>query len=157
MQNSREAIYNALLAKLQTILPNSQVQTFSRVWRPHTDYKAPQLPAVVLDEKKEVAKAADWGAPALYHLYVDIWLYVLNDPLSQIPGQETMVPMTPINELIDLLENSPLANPPGPPAETLGGLVVRAYIEGDILKAVATGSSQQLYSLARVPLVIFTT
>lgn len=159
MRNSREAIYNALLAKLEAILPNPQVLTFSRVWRPHTDYSAPQLPAVVLDEKKESAKATDWGVPPLYHLYVDVWIYILNPPLSQTPGQETVIPMTAVNNLIDLLEQTPLANPPssGLPAETLGGLVQRVYIEGDILKAVATGSSQQQYSLARVPLVIFTT
>ena len=159
MRNSREAIYNALLALVQQVLSGSNppLLTVSRVWRPHTDYSAPQLPAACLDEKKESPAAKDWGAPALYHLYVDLWLYFAAPALSQIPGQETSIPMTPVNNAIDLLENGPLANPPGVPAQTLGGLVQRVYIEGDILKAVSTGSSQQNYSLARVPLVIFTT
>lgn len=159
MRNSREAIYNALLALIQEILGgmNPPLKTVSRVWRPHTDYAVPQLPAAVLDEKKENASAKDWGAPPLYHLYVDLWLYFAAPAPSQIPGQETTIPMTIVNNAIDALEATPLANPPGMPAQTLGGLVQRVYIEGDILKAVATGSSQQNYSLARVPLVIFTT
>lgn len=157
MRNSRESIYNALLALLETVLPSSEVQTFSRVWRPHTSYAAAQLPAVVLEEKKETAEAKDWAAPPLYHLHVDVWLYLLAPVLSQIPGQEAIVPMTAVNNLLDLLESSPLANPPGLPAETLGGLVQRVYIEGDILKIAGIGDSRQQYSLARVPLVIFTT
>lgn len=159
MRNPRNTIYNALLAKLQAILPQTQVQTFSRVWRPHTSYSTAQLPAVVLDEKREGIRATDWGVLGLYHLQVDVWLYLAAATISQIPGQETVIPMDAVNDLLDLLENTPLANPPasGMPAETLGGLVQRVYIEGDILKVAGIGDSRQQYSLARVPLVIFTT
>lgn len=159
MRNSRESIYNALLAWLQTVLPTPQVQTFSRVYRPHTAYSAPQLPAVVLDEQKETAKVEGYGVAPLYHLKVDLWLYLLAPVVSQTPGQEIIIPMTALNNLLDLLENSPLANPPtsGMPYLTLGGLVQHVWIEGDILKVAGVGDSQQQYSLARVPLVIFTT
>lgn len=159
MRNPREAIYNALLAWLQTVLPSSQVTTFSRVYRPHTDYSAAQLPAVVLDENKEKATVERLGVAPLYHLNVDCWLYLAAPVVSEIPGQETIVPMTALNDLIDLLESSVLSNPPqsGMTYLTLGGLVQHVWIEGDILKVAGVGNSQQPYSLARVPLVIFTT
>jgi hypothetical protein len=159
MRNSRESIYNALLAYLKTILPSNQVQTFSRVWRPHTDYTAAQLPACVLDEKKEKAEVERLAAAPLYHLYVDLWLYLAAPAVSQIPGQETVIPMTALNNLLDLLESSPLSNPPtgGMPYNTLGGLVQHVWIEGDILKVAGIASSTMQYNLARVPIVIFTT
>lgn len=161
MRNPRETIYNALLALLQTILTqqNPPFQTFSRVYRPHTDYSTPQLPAAVLDESKESTNEENWGVPGLYHLKVDLWLYFSAPVVSQTPGQETIIPMTAVNNALDVLEATPLANPPssGMPAQTLGNLVQRVYISGDILKVAGIGSSQQQYSIARVPLVIFTT
>src|SRR5579859_7723593 len=159
MRNSREAIYNALLAYLQQILPSSQVQTISRVWRPHTDYALAQLPAIVLDERKEKATVEKLAVAPLYHLYVDLWIYQAAPVASQTPGQETLIPMTALNTLIDLLENSPLSNPPagGMPYLTLGGLVIHTWIEGDILKVAGLANSTMQYNLARVPIVIFTT
>lgn len=159
MRNSREAIYNALLAYLQQILPSSQVQTISRVWRPHTDYAAAQLPAIVLDERKEKATVEKLAAAPLYHLFVDLWIYQAALVVSQTPGQETTVPMTALNTVIDLLENSPLSNPPigGMPYLTLGGLVIHTWIEGEILKVAGLANSTMQYNLARVPIVIFTT
>ena len=172
MRNSRESIYNALLALLKTTLtagPNPQVQTFSRVWRPHTDYSAAQLPAVVLDERKEKSTVEKLGAAPLYHLFVDLWIYQAAPTVSQVPGQETTIPMTAINNLIDMLDGSqsalssvpqpPLAQPPfnGTGNQTLGGLVIHSWIEGDILKVAGVGSSTMQYNLARVPIVIFTT
>ena len=161
MKNNRKAIYNALLASLQTIISGQTppVQTVSRIWRPHTDYTAPQLPAIMLDERKETATVESLAAAPLYNLYVDLWIYLQAPVVSQIPGEETIVPMDALDDMLDLLENSPLANPPknGMPYNTLGGLVIHSWIAGDILKTAGVGSSQLLYSIARVPIVIFTT
>ena len=161
MRNNRKDIYNALLAQLKTILTDipQPVQTISRVWRPHTDYAAAQMPAILLDEKKEHATVEALAAAPLYHLYVDLWIYLLAPVVSQTPGQETEIPMDALDDMIDILENSPLANPPmsGMPYNTLGGLVIHTWIEGDILKVAGVGSSQTQYSIARVPIVIFTT
>jgi hypothetical protein len=157
MRNNRKAIYQALQAQLQTILP--AVQSISRVWRPHTAYAAAQLPAMILDEKKEHATVESLAAAPLYHLYVDLWVYLLAPVVSQTPGQETEVPFDALDDMLDILENSPLANPPksGLPYNTLGGLVIHTWIEGDILKVAGSGDSQMQYSIARVPIVIFTT
>jgi len=161
MKNNRKAIYNALLASLQTIISGQTppVQTVSRIWRPHTDYSAPQLPAILLDERKETAIIESLAAAPLYRLYVDLWVYLLAPVVSQTPGQEAIVPMDALDDLLDVLENSPLANPPksGMPYNTLGGLVIHTWIEGDILKVAGVGNSQTQYSIARVPIVIFTT
>jgi len=160
MRNGREAVYNALLALLQEILPSSQVQTFSRVWRPVTDYSPQQLPACVLDETRENYKVQRIGAPPVYRLHVDLWLYLLAPQISQTPGQEPLIPMTAINTLLDLLDNSPLNNPPsvgpGPNLQTLGGLVQHVWIEGDTLKVAGGANSTVKYNLARVPILILT-
>jgi hypothetical protein len=160
MRNGREAVYNALLELLQTILPTPQVQTFSRVWRPVTDYSAIQLPACVLDETRENYKVQKIGLSPVYRLHVDLWLYLEAPQISQIPGQETLIPMTAINTLLDLLDNSPLNNPPTmvPAAglQTLNGLVQHVWIEGDILKVAGGASSVVKYNLARVPILILT-
>lgn len=159
MRNPREDIYNALAEWLRTILPADQCQTISRVLRPQTDYGAAQLPAIVLDERKERATVEGLAVQPLYHLFVDLWIYQAAPVLSQTPGQETTIPMTAINTLIDTLESSVLANPPtsGLPYNTLGGLVIHTWIEGDILKVAGPASSTVQYNLARVPIVIFTT
>ena len=107
MRNNRKDIYNALLAQLKTILTDipQPVQTISRVWRPHTDYAAAQMPAILLDEKKEHATVEALAAAPLYHLYVDLWIYLLAPVVSQTPGQETEIPMDALDDMIDILEN----------------------------------------------------
>jgi len=157
MRNNRNDIYRALLAQIQTILP--AVKTVSRAWRPHTDYAPAQLPAILLDETKEHATVEGLGAAPLYTLKVDLWIYLLAPVVSQIPGAETIVPMDALNDMLDTLENSPLANPPksGMEYNTLGGLVIHSWIEGDILKVAGVASSSVQLSIARVPIVIFTT
>lgn len=161
MRNNRKDIYNALATLLREILGDipQPVQSISRVWRPHTDYAAAQMPAIILDEKKEHATVEGLAVAPLYHLYVDLWIYLQAPVVSQTPGQETEIPMDALDDMIDVLENSPLSNPPigGMPYNTLNGLVIHTWIEGDILKVAGVGSSQVQYSICRVPIVIFTT
>ncbi len=162
MRNSREAIYTTLATSLQDYLPtiNPQLLSVSRVMRPISDYGSAQLPAAVLDETSEEVNADNEGPLPLYKLHVDLWLLLPAPQLSQTPGAETIVPMTALNTLIDALENGgPISNPPanGMTYNTLGGIVQWVRIEGKILKVAGVGSGNTPVSIARVPLIIFTT
>src|SRR5581483_6824895 len=149
MQSTREAIYAALAQELQII---TGVNTFSRVYRPHTDYTAMALPAACLDEKQETAVVPTHGNPAIYTLAVDLWLYLPAPQLSQRPGAEALDPMTALNNALDALDQK-LPNPPSPVEtyNTLGGLVQHVWIEGKILKVSGVANGNTPVSIARVP------
>ncbi len=157
MRNSRETIYNALATEIQKILPT--LLSVSRVYRAHNDYADAQLPAGCLDEKEEDADPSEEGALPLYKLNVDLWLYFLAPQLSQTPGAEEVIPMTVVNNALDALENGPLSNPPqsGLTYNTLGGLVQWVRIQGKIQKVAGTANGNVPVSVAKIPLIIFTT
>lgn len=156
MQNSRESIYTALAALLKTI---TGMVSVSRVYRSPTDYSsAVQLPAGCIDEVTEGATVPVHGNPAVYRLDVHFWMYLPAPQVSQIPGQETLIPMTALNNMLDALDVA-LPNPASPDENytTLGGLVEHVWIEGKILKTAGVGNGNTPLSIARVPILILAT
>lgn len=152
MNISRETIYSALAAELQAV---AGLVSISRVYRSPTDYSsAVQLPAGCVDEDNEVLDSTVYGIQTTYTLNVDFWLYLPAPQVSQIPGQETVIPVSALNNTLDALD---AAFPPqtGGTVNTLGGLVQHAYIQGKILKVAGVGSGNLQLSIARVPIQIF--
>ena len=148
---TREQIYQALADELATTVGLS---TVSRVYRSPTDYSAgAQLPAGCLDETTENIGSEIYGAPSVYTLNVDFWIYLEAPQLSQIPGQETVIPVMALNNMLDAID---AAFPPdtGAGVNTLGGLVQHAYVFGKIQKIAGVGSGNLLLSVAKVPIQI---
>lgn len=151
MTPTREQIYTALAAELKT---TAGLLTVSRVYRSPTDYSsAAQLPAGCVDEDVESADNPLYGAATVWTLTADFWIYLLAPQISQIPGQETTVPMTALNNVLDALDTAFPASESGV-VNTLGGLVQHAYIQGKIFKVAGVGSGNLLLTVARVPIQI---
>lgn len=149
MNPSRETIYAALAAELKNV---AGLVSMSRVYRSPSDYSAAaQLPAGCTDETAENEDQQIYGAPSVYTLSVDFWLYLLAPQLSQIPGQETAIPATALNNTLDALDTAFPADASGM-VNTLGGLVQHAYIQGKIQKVSGVGSGNLLLSVAKVPI-----
>lgn len=149
----REPIYGALLTFISG-LSGIGVESWSRVFRPHTDYSsAAQLPAGCIDEDEESDRSPDLGLQ-VWDLKVDAWLYFAAPVVSQIPGQETIIPQTALNTALDGITNGftpTIAQQNGP---TLGGLVQWARIDGRIQKAVGVGSGDLQFCIAKVPILM---
>lgn len=152
MNATREQIYTALAAELRNV---AGLVSVSRVYRPPQDYSAAvQLPAGCLDETVETLASGDvYGVPSVYTLSVDFWIYLPAPQLSQIPGEETVIPMTALNNMLDAID---AAFPPetGGLVNTLGGLVQHAYVQGKILKVSGVGNGNMTLTVARVPIQI---
>lgn len=151
MNATREQIYTALAAELKDV---AGLVTMSRVYRPPADYSAAaQLPAGCTDENNENQDQQLYGAPTVFTLNVDFWIYLLAPQLSQIPGQETIIPATALNNMLDAIDAAFPADSSGM-VNTLGGLVQHAYVQGKTLKVSGVGSGNVLLSIARVPIQI---
>lgn len=148
---TREQIYTALAADLQE---TAGLVSVSRVYRPPSDYSAAaQLPAGCTDEKDENEDQQIYGSPTVYTLNVDFWIYLLAPQVSQIPGEETIIPATALNNTLDAIDAAFPASAGGM-VNTLGGLVQHAYVFGKILKVSGVASGNILLSVARVPIQI---
>lgn len=148
----REPIYNGLLTLLSN-LSGIGVGSWSRVYRPHTDYANAQLPAGCIDEDDEQDMSPDLGLQ-VWSLKADAWLYFAAPVMGQTPGRETIIPQTALNNALDAITNGftpTIAEQNGP---TLGGLVQWARIDGRIQKAVGVGSGNLQFCIAKVPILI---
>lgn len=148
----REPIYNGLLTFLAG-LSGIGVDSWSRVYRPHTDYSSPQLPAGCIDEDTEEDQSPDLGLQ-VWSLKADAWLYFAAPVISQTPGRETVIPQTTLNTALDAITNGftpTIAQQNGP---TLGGLVQWARIDGRIQKAVGVANGNLQFCIAKVPLLL---
>lgn len=151
MTVTREQIYNALAAELKTV---AGLNTVSRVYLGPNEYSsAAQLPAGCLDENSESIDNPLYGAPGTYTLSVDFWIYMLAPQNTQIAGQETVIPMTALNTVLDAIDVAFPSDPTGD-ANTLGGLVQHAYVQGKILKVAGVGNGNLLLTVGRVPIQI---
>ena len=118
---TREPIYAALYAKLQTI--GGSVLTYSRILQHWTDVASSRQPAMYQVQMTEVANPQPLGLPTKWTLNLDIYIYVKGD------GKTSQTPV--INALLDALTNVLAStNPSG--KQTLGGLVEHCWIEGSI-------------------------
>jgi len=129
----REAIYNALLAKLAEL---GAFVTTSRKPLPPDQLMPGMQPAVFLEEIAEHADPAPRGLPTRWTLAVDLGVYHYFESEPEIPGEYDPSPTTVLNGLIASVEQA-LAPDPATGVQTLNGLVSHCWIEGEVLKSPA--------------------
>jgi hypothetical protein len=120
---SREPIYAALFALIGGA---ANFVTIDRRLRHWSDVAPAEQPALYMAQKSEVASAKALGAPTVWTLSIDLYLYVhSSDPY--------LAPATVINPLIDAIEAA-LAPPPETGIQDIGmpAMVQHAYIAGKI-------------------------
>ena len=119
----REAIYAALWSLAAEA---AQFATASRRLRHWSDVSPNEQPALFMSEKGAVAKVPALGAPVVYTLFADLYLYAHSaDPY--------LSPTTILNPLLDAVEAA-LAPSPVTGIQNLGlpAMVSHAYIAGRI-------------------------
>ena len=121
---SRESIYSALFALL-AVTPGLNLS--SRRLRMWTEVASADQPALFLVQKADSAKIVT-KIPTVWTLHADIILYGNNG------GQDDRdsAPMTQLNPIIDAIV-AKLLPPADAVEQTLGGLVERCRIEGEII------------------------
>lgn len=152
MALNREAIYTALLARLQTI---PGLVTVSRQWRIWDDVPSVEQPALFLPHGNEQVSQVK-GLPPSWRLTPVLWLYVRtdNDPAAA-PGT-SLATLTQAVEAA--LERR--ADEQGGYAHTdtfgttLGGLVAHCWIAGPIVTDEGILGGQ---AVAQIPLEILAT
>lgn len=119
----REAIYAALWALGSRAWSFASANRRLRHW---SDVAAVEQPALFMSEKGGHAAVKALGAPIVWTLYADFYIYVhSSDPYA--------APATALNPLLDSLERA-LAPSPTTGVQDLGlpGMVSHAYIAGKI-------------------------
>ena len=120
---SREAIYGALFALLAA---TAGIKTSSRKLKHWESVSSPDQPALFLVQRRESSRIAT-KLPTIWTFHADIVLYGTNG------GQDTdIVPMSILNPIVDAIVTV-LVPSVVPNEQTLGGLVERCRIDGDIL------------------------
>ena len=120
---AREPIYAALWALVSGA---GDFATASRRLRHWSDLGPAEQPAIFMSEKGGVARVKALGAPVVWTLYADIWVYAFSaDPYA--------APATILNPLLDAVEAA-LAPVPATGIQDLGlpAMVQHAYISGKI-------------------------
>ena len=120
---SREPIYSALFALLETAANFAVVGRRLRHW---SDVSPAEQPALFMAQKTEIATTKALGAPTVWTLSVDLYLYVhSSDPY--------LAPAAVLNPLLDAVETA-LAPSAATGIQDLGlpGQVEHAYINGKI-------------------------
>ena len=120
---SREPIYAALFGLLETAADFAVVYRRLRHW---SDVSPPEQPALFMAQKTELASVKTLGAPTVWTLAVDLYLYVhSSDPY--------LAPATVLNPLLDAVEAA-LAPSATTGLQDLGlpATVQHAYISGKI-------------------------
>ncbi|WP_207000739.1 hypothetical protein [Trinickia mobilis] len=118
---TREPIYQALFAKLQTI---TGVNTFSRRLELWSDVQPPNQPAIFQAQVKERQEPRK-GLPAKVILEVNVYLYVYSG------NDMNVVPATQLNQFMDAIEAALAPDVNG--VQTLGGTVSHCWIEGETI------------------------
>ena len=119
---SRELIYQTFFS-LVTSAPG--IKTSGRRLLQYTEVSPPDQPALFMVQKREAAKIQT-KLPTIWTLYVDLVLYGHNS------GQPSVAPMSLLNPIVDSIVNILLPSFQ-PDDQTLGGLVHRCRVEGDIV------------------------
>lgn len=120
---SREPIYAALFGLLETAADFSVVDRRLRHW---SDVSPAEQPALFMAQKTESAAAKALGAPTVWTLSVDLYIYVhSSDPY--------LAPATVLNPLLDAVEAA-LTPSAATGIQDLGlpAMVQHAYINGKI-------------------------
>ncbi len=121
---TRETIYAALFAQVSAA---ADFVTATRRLRHWSDVTPAEQPALFLRQKSEMATVPTLGAPTVWKLAVELYLYAhASDPYA--------APATILNPLIDAVEAA-LAPLPATGLQDLGlpAMVQHAYIAGRII------------------------
>ena len=116
----REPIYAALLTKLNVAAFN----TASRRFRMFTDVANPDMPALFLMQKDEIATVVP-GLNTVWTIQAEAAIYV------SVTADPSAPPSSILNPLLDAVEAA-LAPSPVTNKQTLGGLVQHCCISGPI-------------------------
>lgn len=127
MNLPRETIYGALFTQLKTAAGFKVVSRRVRLW---DQLKSDERPALIMIEPRENYVQNATGQPQEATLHVNLLLIA---DVQQNRETESMPPISIINPLIDAVEAA-LAPSPVTWAQTLGGIVSHAWIEGEIMK-----------------------
>ena len=120
---TREPIYAALFARVASA---ADFVTTSRRLRHWSGMAPAEQPALFMRQKEEVAKVPTLGAPTLWKLVVELYLYGHS-------SNRYIAPATILNPLIDAVEAA-LAPPSATGVQDLGlpAVVQHAYIAGKV-------------------------
>lgn len=138
----REPIYAALFAKLSNV---AGFTTRSRKLKHWSDVGPTEQPALFMAQKGETAQIVR-GQPTRWTLSIDVYLYVKTAG-SDAPAQL-------LNPLLDAITAALAPDNPIENTQTLGGLVHRCWIEGQIETDEGTLGDQ---AVAIVPINILAT
>lgn len=123
MNAARETIY----AALHTLVASTPgIRTASRRLKMWTEVAPADQPAIFTVQRHETSKVTT-RMPTIHELYVDIVLYGNNGGQDQ----SGVAPMSILNPIVDAIEAKLLPSA-GAMEQTLGGLVERCRIDGDI-------------------------
>jgi hypothetical protein len=124
----REPIWQAFFALLSGLSP----ATFATVGRraiPFTQVPAGSQPALYVLERHEAAEAKNRGLPTLWRLKAQLYLYAQNQP--NVAG-DNLGGGSVLNPLLDAVEGALAPQAVQGNVQSLGGLVSRAFIDGEV-------------------------
>jgi hypothetical protein len=140
MISNREQIFAALF---QLLLTSGGFVTTGRKLLHWADVPASMQPALYLVKTTE-QYVRNRGVPALVHFVLHLYLYAMtSDP--EISPQEVL------NPLQDAIDSALLSGIDGEGNQTLGGLVHRCWIEGEVITDEGLLGEQ---AVARIPINI---
>lgn len=144
MTPTREAVFSALFARLSGL---AGFATKSRMLRHFNDVPAEEQPALFQIQKNQGTEPVR-GLPSKWTLRADVFIYC-RQPDEVTPSSVTL------NGLLDAVENA-LAPDAGPVNDcTLGGLVSKCRIAGEI--EIFEGVADNGQAVAVIPVEIITT
>jgi hypothetical protein len=144
MNFPRETIALALYSHLSSLTSSfTTITRYNQVWSSVEPANQPFLGV------EEVSNKSVRGVDGMITWYFGfrLWIY------CQHQIQSDIVPSTKINTLLDVIENS--LQPPSGEKQTLGGIVVDAWIDGTIIIAEGTLPSD-VQSIVMIPVTVLT-
>lgn len=142
MNNPREAISEALFNLLSTANGTNPGQfdfgSFTRqarIWN-----ETPNQPGAYLVKLSEQVSDPDAYGGKIYNMSYALLVYVTPDP-SATDNYESV-----LNNIVDVIDNVLQTKPQGQP-QTVGGLVIEAWIEGEVEYGTAILQQNQIFAL----------
>lgn len=143
MSIDREAIYAALFTRLQAKLLVANGGSFRTVGRRHRmppqDLTPDHQPALFQCEAQEDTQPRPGGTGGKKTLHALLFVYVFIPNVIEIPGAETVLPGTQLNQLLKSIDDAIAPDSAGNAGsaawapqntQTLGGLVHHVWVEG---------------------------
>lgn len=130
MSVGREAIWTAffgLFFPSLTVPGGGPFKIVSRRLRHYDDVLPGSQPALYVLQNHETAEARDRGLPTKWTLRGELFIYARNEPSGLDQGGGSV-----LNPLIDAVETALFPVPAHGNVQSLGGLVSRAFIDGEV-------------------------